>query len=628
MNYSGDRLKSTTGRNMKSLIAILRGLIIYFCIRILADSDLYGLFFSGQDTPAVLKRLLPLSFEYSLVCAAVIGMCLMTETRLKTFERLFCFFCGTAMAAGYSIESTGSFFENFLISENRGRWAEFFFLVFLVLGASLAVSVIIGLIRRCCLYWAERLPGRSVVRHRYFGTFLLLFSVWTAVCIIRFPAGVGYDAAGQIHSFLTNTIDNSHHPPASSALMGMLVRIGEYLFSGAEWGYFLCALVQSLTGALIFTYSIAVLDKFGLPGALRTCLVCLYAFSPTYYLWITNVIKDVFYAEAVLFFTVCLTDLLFFGKTVRKETGIFVSGILLSVLRNNGIFIIAACIGCLILEMFLKEKNRRLLLILVAAAVVYVGYSWLLLPALNIRKGSAKEALSIPLQQVARYVTRYSAELSDEEKTLVSKFMDADKIPETYEPALSDPIKGLFQVKINAIPKFISDVWLPFLFRHPITFLDATAANIYGFFYPNAVHWWGKYPANEQEKTGRNTNYDYSRVIEVNDLTDNGPFFPDAKKTLELYNIAAERFPALGMITNSAVLFWLTIYLFFFSLSRWKQRCRELMVLVPSFIGIMVCIASPCFSNNGNRYGLPVTWSAFFLAAALACREWYSALSE
>ncbi len=602
-------------------IPVLRGLVIYFCIRILADPGLYDAFFSGQEAAAVLKMLMPLSFEQSLLCAAVIGICLLTGTGLKPFERLFCFFCGTALTAGYSIERTGSFFENFLVSENRGGWAEVFFLCFLVFGASLTVSVVINLIRRGRLYLTKSAPAGPAVKSRYFGIFLLLFSVWAAVCVIRFPAGVGYDAAGQIRSFLTNTIDNAHHPPASSALMGTLVRIGDSLFSGAEWGYFLCALVQSLAGALIFTYSIAVLDKFGIPRALRTGLVCLYALSPTYYLWVTSVIKDVFYSEAVLFFIVCLTDLLFFGKTARKETGILVSGILLSVLRNNGIFIPAACIACLALGAVLKKKTGRLLLIMSAAAAVSLCYFTILLPALNMGKINPKEALSIPLQQVARYVTRYGTELSTAEKKTVSEFIDPDRIPDVYAPEISDPIKGLFHGKKAAMPKFMTSVWLPFLMRHPMTFLDATAANIYGFFYPNAVHWWKNYPASEQEKTGRNTNYDFSRVIRLNKLADNGPVFPDAKTALDIYNTAAERFPVAGMITNSAVLFWLTIYLFFSSLSRWKQRCRELLVLVPSVTGILVCIAGPCFSNQGNRYGLPVTWSALFLAAALTCRN-------
>ena len=337
---------------------------------LLWDPVLYGIFFSEAPAGIGFKALLPLSFEHSILCTAVIAAALIAETGRKPFERLFCFFCGTALAAGYSIECRGSFFENFLVSENRGRWGEVFFLVFLVFGASLSVSLLIGLIRRIRHSLPESAPDAPASKRRYAGIFLLIFSVWALVCVIRFPAGVGYDAARQIHAFLTNTIDNAHHPPASSALMGMLVRIGESLFSGAEWGYFLCALVRSLTGALIFTRSIAVLDKFGIERRVRIGLVCLYAFSPTYSLWVTNVIKDVFYAEAVLFFIV-----------------------------------------------------------------------------------------------------------------------------------------------------------------------------------------------------------------------------------------------------------FLTVYLFFFALSQWKRHCRELFVLVPSVVGILVCIASPCFSNNGNRYALPVTWSALFLAAAFSTKK-------
>lgn len=109
-DLSGTDLENATGVKKNHWVSVLWGFTVFFCVRILMDPVLYGIFFSEAPAGIGFKALLPLSFEHSILCTAVIAAALIAETGRKPFERLFCFFCGTALAAGYSIECRGSFF--------------------------------------------------------------------------------------------------------------------------------------------------------------------------------------------------------------------------------------------------------------------------------------------------------------------------------------------------------------------------------------------------------------------------------------------------------------------------------------------------------------------------------------
>ncbi len=47
---------------------------------------------------------------------------------------------------------------------------------------------------------------------------------------------------------------------------------------------------------------------------------------------------------------------------------------------------------------------------------------------------------------------------------------------------------------------------------------------------------------------------------------------------------------------------------------------RFFMILVPSLIGILVCYASPTFTQNGVRYALPVIFSLYFIVGVFFMR--------
>ena len=58
---------------------------------------------------------------------------------------------------------------------------------------------------------------------------------------------------------------------------------------------------------------------------------------------------------------------------------------------------------------------------------------------------AAWEALSVPMQQTARYIRDYGNEVTDDERTAIEKALDYDAIAQSYMPELSDGVKQYYK---------------------------------------------------------------------------------------------------------------------------------------------------------------------------------------
>ena len=75
--------------------------------------------------------------------------------------------------------------------------------------------------------------------------------------------------------------------------------------------------------------------------------------------------------------------------------------------------------------------------------------------------------------------------------------------------------------------------------------------------------------------------------------------------------LAFENFPLFYPVCNCAIQVWLALYLAMTALFR--RRARLLILLVPSVVSVLICVAGPTFFHNGLRYALPVIFANPFL---------------
>ncbi len=410
------------------------------------------------------------------------------------------------------------------------------------------------------------------------------------------------DAYSQIADFLEGTM-TAHWPPASSAWMGIFVLLGQKLFDSSDIGIFIYCLAQIIIGSAIFSYCLVVMRRFNVPALWTYCSLVVFALVPIFPGYITSVVKDAPFAYMVVLFVLLFVQCIYMDRNNLRFVGLFISGIFMCILRNNGIFILFGIVLGLIIAAIIKRKLIHVMVmgICVLQIVCTIFYSSVILPSLNIAATSEAEALSVPFQQTARLASMYPDEITDDEAEVISKILYLDVIANEYEPGLSDKVKATYHSddKTELIAYFM--VWLKEGIRRPDVYIDAFLLNSIGFIYPdvrlsNSPVVSGVY---SQVYNSREVQFEasYSDILKREDL----------KQKISLI----ENLPVVFPFVNVAVQLWIPVLIMIWAIN--KKDHKLLFVLIPSIIGILVCLASPTYLNNGVRYALPVIYTNMFM---------------
>ena len=127
--------------------------------------------------------------------------------------------------------------------------------------------------------------------------------------------------------------------------------------------------------------------------------------------------------------------------------------------------------------------------------------------------------------------------------------------------------------------------------KHPITYIEATINNTYGYFYPVKTNWY-LYRKYEKKLLEDNIDYHYNNMIILRtQLSAIGLIFP--------------YIPLIGLLVNIGFNTWVILFLFNYLL--YKKKYRDIIWLMPSITTILVCFASP--ANTYSRYALPYIFS-------------------
>lgn len=261
--------------------------------------------------------------------------------------------------------------------------------------------------------------------------------------------------------------------------------------------------------------------------------------------------------------------------------------ILITLFRNNGIHVILLSFPFLV---FANKKNLfKFILIFVATISFYFSYNKIILPHFKITNGSIREALSVPFQQTARYVKEHKNEVTKNEKVIIDKLLNYDTIDTRYNPKLADPVKNEFNKDYTK--KDLNNyfkVWFIEFKKHPLTYMEATIENTYGYFYPIETNW---YVHIKGKKIVNNYGFDYHFNEKLKPL----------RMVLGGFATVFPYIPFIGLIINIGFNTW--ILLFMLSYMIYRKEYKDIIYLIPSFILLLVCFVSP--ANTYFRYALP-----------------------
>lgn len=434
--------------------------------------------------------------------------------------------------------------------------------------------------------------------------FSLIFILlcWLIYLIAFYPGILSPDPSYQIlqyfgidnkYSYYSILIDKSviltnHHPVIHTLLLGSCIKIGIKLFNSFNIGLFIYTLIQTFILAATLSYTIKFMKEINVNEKYRKLCLFIYALVPVFPLYALSPVKDVIFGCLIILYVISLYKFIKnkCSMNVKDIVREIILIILIMLFRNNGFHVVLLSFPFLFLT---SRKNlKKYLLIFLVVISFYFSYNKVILPHFKITNGSVREMLSVPFQQTARYVKEHKNEVTKSEKKAIDKILDYDTIDKRYNPKLADPVKNKFnRYYTNNDLKNYFKVWFLELKKHPITYIEATINNTYGYFYPVETNWY-VYIIPKKIVNDFGFNYSFNSLYIL-------------RYVLSAIALVFPYIPFIGLFVNIGFNTW--ILLFMLSYLSYKKNYKSIIYILPSLILLLVCFVSP--ANTYFRYALP-----------------------
>lgn len=448
-------------------------------------------------------------------------------------------------------------------------------------------------------------------RHSFLCPFLLLLCGCILPLALVYPGGMNADSWCQAGMYFRVVRPDwglyeftSHHPPAHTVYFSSIIALGKKLGS-ADLGLFAVMLLQAGMHSAVFAYALHTMRQLGAPRYLRVLGLLAAMFSPFYVTAYPTVVKDNVYSWAILLFVIEVICMLHLGRDYwrsGRHMALLALGILGSMLmRNNGKYVIWPMVLLLLIVFFVRYRKTGLFRRVVLALLLPVLAANLIQSALmshyDIEKGSIREALSLPIQQTARYVLERGDEVTAEERAAIAAVLDYDNMARDYFPMESDPVKDAFNPEATAadVLNYLK-TWLRMGLKHPLVYVKATVNQSYPLVYPFA-------------ECGRLANGTLNRyhlyaaeTIGIHDVE----VAPRLNNIRNEFNNDLFYLPFTGLVCSIPVHVLVLMFLCCYALSR--RRWCFLIPALPLLLSVGIVLLAPGISGT-PRYAFPIVYS-------------------
>ena len=457
-------------------------------------------------------------------------------------------------------------------------------------------------------------------KHPFIFSLIVILLCWLPYIIAFYPIILSPDPTYQIKQFfgiyskyneISIPLDKSvlitnHHPVLHTLLIGGCLKLGT-IIGNDNLGLFFYSFIQLSFLAITLAYTIKyMITKMNLNNIIAFLLLIFYSLVPLFPLYSMSGVKDVIFSTFVIWFLICMHKVLS-SKECKFNIGFYLLFlfvmIMITLFRNNGIFLIILTFPFLIFAM--KKQWKIYLFLFVSVFVFNACYNNIILPAFKVTPGSIREALSIPFQQSARVVKYYGDELDVSDINAIDKILTYDSLGDRYNPELADPVKDEFNKYANSKDLLVYfKSWSKLLFKYPVTYINATVNNTYGYFYPEKNYWYIYYRYNDRIVRDDGFDYHFNSLEKIREkLTVNAMMFP--------------KYPVIGLLANVGFYTWLVFIMLFYSM--YTKNFKKIVLYLPALVSILVCVASP--ANTYFRYVLPYVFSMPLMIGILFDRK-------
>ena len=448
-------------------------------------------------------------------------------------------------------------------------------------------------------------------RHSFLCPFLILLLSCALPLALVYPGGMCADSWCQAGMFFQVVRPDwglyeftAHHPPAHTVYFSSIIALGKKLGS-ANLGLFAVVLLQAVMHSAVFAYAIHTMKRLGAPRYLQILSLLAALFSPFYVTTYEGVIKDNVYSWAVLLFVIEVIYMLHLGRDYwrsGRHMALLALGIMGSMLmRNNGKYVIYPMVLVLLVLAFLprnKGRYRRrivpgLLLPIVAAVLIQAA----LVSHYDIEKGSIREALSLPIQQTARYVLERGDEVTAEEKAAIAAVLDYDNMAWDYYPMESDPVKDAFNPEATTgdVLNYLK-TWLRMGLKHPLVYIKATVNQSYPLVDPFTE-------CNRMSSGTLNRHHLFAaETIGIHDVE----VAPRLNNLRNEFNNDLFFLPFTGLVCSIPVHVLVLMFLCCYAISR--RRWDFFLPALPLLLSVGIVLLSPGIAGS-PRYAYPIVFS-------------------
>ena len=489
-----------------------------------------------------------------------------------------------------------------------------------------------GVLLILCMALSRRNGSRMYERKKREGKWYVyvLFAAGCLLCYLPYylmylPGWLNNDAVWQIEQILGWAPGSNHHPYFHTLIMKCFFMAGYRLSGTYTGGAAFYTFFQVLIMAMVFGFFLYWLYKRGTRILWIMLAFAFYAVLPVNGLLTICMGKDEFFTAALLFFAWMTVEFDLDALTQAgggkqaeyaqanreqkqanghnrlKWAAYFVTGLLVCLLRSNGIFIFLGTAVILVMMKIVKSRKVPLRTIACAGSVLlcYMIYQGPVLKALHVEPPDTIEGLTMPTQHILCAYLK-GGELTEEEIAMIDQVVPADQVGDYYNPWLFDIVKNFIREEGNQ--QVIEEnkwayfkLWLKVGLRNPFQYMVAEVRQTAGFWAYDVQ--------------------DYERVYGEYYMVDN-PFGITAQRKLFTYDneLAMHDF-LMGFqdLYNKVWSLGLNTWLMVFGIAYMTYQRRNVMIYVPFIMMfITLLLATPVYNEFRYAYGLFAAFPILF----------------
>lgn len=360
----------------------------------------------------------------------------------------------------------------------------------------------------------------------FFISFAVIAAAWFPCWLAYYPANYSYDGEPQLIQYTTGVF-NSHHPLLHTILLGRCYNLGVFLKAHGipVDGMAVYSALQALFLAYAYASAVRFAAKRGASKAGIVTMLLWFALFPVHPVMAVTTTKDIFFTAFAVLFLLRLSDILIPASPdsdERKEMAgsrarilfflqrvlLGFDGVMMTLFRKNGLYMMLLLLAFLVISaaaaaVSLKRGRKdsvclsAMAVFLLVMILVYKGTDAYLIKITNAGKGEAAEALSLPLQQIARAYKSGGNSLKEDDLNDVEKYISEFGLNQ-YRPSISDGVKQYFNNEEYAENRSeFFKVWLRIGIESPGAYAAAFLYQTMGAWYPDDVShlevyrdWW------------------------------------------------------------------------------------------------------------------------------------------